>query len=302
MLLENVLTGAVAFGTAMLFATEGEVISERAGVINLGTEGSMLCGALAAYVVGVETGHAYLGLIAGLVAGAGLSLVHAYMVLTRRANQIASGLVVTFLAIGLTGLLGQTYVGKGVVAVRVWDVPLLSDIPFFGRVLFQHDPVTYLSFLVAPALWWLVFRSRAGLALRAAGERPDVLEVYGVSPTVVRYLAVVAGGALAGLGGAQLSTATVLSWSEGMTKGYGFIAVALAIFAGWSPLKAVGAAYLFSGAFSLQAQLQARGSSISPYLLQASPYLVVIVVLCVISRRRAYTGPEALTRVFEGAA
>jgi simple sugar transport system permease protein len=301
-LVETVLTNAVRSGTSILFPTMGEVISERSGVINLGTEGCMLAGALTAYVVGIESGNAYLGLLAGMGAGALLALVHAFFVLTRGANQIATGLAVTFLGIGLTSLLGQSYVGQGVNAIDPWAIPGLSDIPFFGDVLFDHDPVTYLAFVTAPALWWLLFRTRTGMKLRGAGERPEVLEVYGTSPTLVRYLAVVAGGGLAGIGGAQLSTIFTRTWSENMTAGYGFVAVALAIFAAWSPLKAVAGAYLFSGSMSLATEAQARGWDISPYLLQALPYLVVVVVLCVISMRRVYTGPEALARVFEGAA
>jgi general nucleoside transport system permease protein len=301
-LLESVLTGAVRSGTSILFPTLGEVISERSGVINLGTEGCMLAGALTAYVVGIESGNAYLGLLAGIGAGAVLALVHAFFVLTRGANQIATGLAVTFLGIGVTALLGQSYVGQGVNAIDAWAIPGLSDIPFLGSVLFDHDPVTYLSFVVAPLLWWTVFRTRIGMKLRAAGERPEVLEVYGTSPTLVRYLAVVVGGGLAGLGGAQLSTILTRTWSENMTVGYGFVAVALAIFAAWSPLKAVAGAYLFSGAMALQSEAQVRGWDVSPYLLQALPYLVVVVVLCAISKRRVYTGPEALARVFEGAA
>jgi general nucleoside transport system permease protein len=300
-LIESVLTGAIRNGTSILLPTMGEVVAERSGVINLGTEGSMLCGALAAYVVGIETGNAYVGLLAGIAAGALLALVHAFMVLTRGANQIATGLAITLLGIGATALLGQDYVGQGVNAIDSWAIPGLSDIPFFGEILFDHDPVTYLSFIVAPALWWGVFRTRTGMALRAAGERPEVLEVYGTSPTMVRYCAVVFGGGMAGLGGAQLSTILTRTWSENMTVGIGFVAVALAIFAAWSPVKAVAGAYLFSGSQALSAEIQVRGWDISPYLLQAMPYVVVIVVLSAISKRRVYTGPEALTRVFEGA-
>lgn len=301
-MLEAVLTGAVAGGTSLLYPTLGEVVSERAGVINLGTEGSMLTGALAAYAVGIESGNAWLGVLAGVGAGAALALVHAVMVLYRGANQIASGLVVTFLGIGTTALLGQDYVGQGVNAIESVAIPGLSSIPFVGPILFDHDPLTYLSLLAAPAIWFGLFRTRFGTTLRAAGERPEVLDAYGRSPRRIRLVAVAAGGALAGLGGAQLSTAYTLNWSENMTVGRGFVAVALVIFAGWHPIKAIAGAYLFSGAVALQLQLQARGWSLSPYLLQALPYIVVIVVLAVLSRRRVDSGPEALARVFEGGA
>jgi len=301
MLLESVLTGAVRGGTSILFATLGETVSERSGVINLGTEGSMLAGALAAYAVGIETGSPWLGVLAGLLAGGALAVVHAVLVLHRGANQIASGLGVTFLALGLTALFGQDYVGQGVEAVPTWRIPGLASLPFVGPILFDHDPLTYVAFGAGPALWWLLFRTRTGLHLRAAGERADVLEVYGTSATRVRWAAIVAGGALAGLGGAQLSTAFTRNWSEGMTVGRGFVAVGLVIFAGWNPLKAAAGAFLFSGAIALQLQLQARGWEVSRYLLEALPYVAVLAVLAVLSRRRAHGGPAALAQVFETA-
>jgi len=297
-MLEAVLTGAVRGGTSILFPVIGETISERAGVINLGTEGCMLAGAVTAYVVGIETGSVWLGALAGALAGGLLALVHAVMVLSRGANQIATGLVVTVLGTGLTALFGQDYVGQGVNAFAAVPVPGLSDLPFVGPILFDHDPLTYLSLVAAPTAWYVLFRTRTGLKLRSAGERPAVLEAYGMSPTLIRYLAVAVGGALAGLGGAQLSTAFTRNWSEGMTVGRGFVAVALVIFAAWNPMKAIGGAYLFSGAIALQLQLQARGWELSPYLLQAVPYVTVIVILAVLSRRRAHQGPESLSQVF----
>lgn len=298
MLLESVLAGAVRGGTSILFPTLGEVIAERSGVINLGTEGCMLGGALAGYAVGLDSGSIWVGVLAGMAAGAALALLHAFLVISRGANQIACGLVITFLALGLTALYGQDYVGQGVNAIRAVPIPGLADLPFVGAVLFDHDPLTYLSFLAAPAAWFVLFRTRTGMTVRSAGERPEVLEVYGTSPAWVRYLAVVAGGALAGLGGAQLATAFALNWSENMVAGRGFVAVALVIFAGWDPRRAIVGAYLFSGAIALQLQLQARGWELSRYLLEALPYLTVIGVLVVLSRRRRHAAPEALARVF----
>jgi len=294
-MLESVLAGAVAGGTSILYPTLGEVVAERSGVINLGTEGSMLCGALAAYAVGIETGSPWLGVLAGLVAGALLAAVHAFVVLARGANQLATGLVVSFLGIGLTALFGQDYVGQGVQALDDWDIPLLSDIPFFGRVLFEHDPLTYLSILMAVGAWWALRRTGAGIRLRAAGERPEVLSTFGTSPVRVRAMAVI-------IGGAQLATAFTRNWSEGMTAGRGYIAVGLTIFAAWDPIKAIAGAYLFSGAEALQLYMQAEGTSLSPFLLQAFPYIVVIVVLAALSGRRLGSAPEALSKVFEGRA
>ena len=298
MLLESVLTGAVRGGTSILFPTLGEVVAERAGVINLGTEGCMLTGALAAYAVGVETGQPWLGVAAGMAVGAILALLHAAMVVGRGANQIATGLAITFLALGLTALFGQDYVGQGVVPVDPVAIPGLADLPLLGSVLFDHDPITYASFVAPWLLWWLLFRSRLGMVVRAAGERPEVLEAFGTSPELVRFGAVVFGGALAGLGGAQLATAFTLNWSENMTVGRGFVAVALVIFAAWDPRQAVVGAYLFSGSISLQLQLQARGWEVSRYLLEAVPYLVVILALVALSRRRRDAAPESLARVF----
>jgi simple sugar transport system permease protein len=299
-MLEAVLVGAVVGGTCIVFAGLGEIIAERSGVINLGVEGSMLCGALAAYAVGIGTGSPWLGALAGLVAGAALAAVHAAMVLERGANQIAVGLVVSFLGIGLTALFGQDYVGKGVVAFEDLPIPVLADLPFVGPILFDHDPLTYLSFLAVPATSWMLWRTRAGLVLRAAGEGPQVLEVYGTSAKRVRWMAVLVGGAFAGVGGAQLSTAATLNWSEQMTVGRGFVAVALVIFAGWQPAKLLVGAYLFSGAIALQLQLQARGWELSRYLLESLPYVVVLLVLALLSRRRIHGGPAALEKVFEG--
>lgn len=299
-MLEAVLVGAVVGGTCIVFAGLGEIIAERSGVINLGVEGSMLCGALAAYAVGIGTGSPWLGALAGLAAGAALAVVHAAMVLERGANQIAVGLVVSFLGIGLTALFGQDYVGQGVVAFEDLPIPVLADLPFVGPILFDHDPLTYLSFLAVPATSWVLWRTRPGLVLRAAGEGPQVLEVYGTSAKRVRWMAVLVGGAFAGVGGAQLSTAATLNWSEQMTVGRGFVAVALVIFAGWQPAKLLVGAYLFSGAIALQLQLQARGWELSRYLLESLPYVVVLVVLALLSRRRIHGGPAALEKVFEG--
>jgi simple sugar transport system permease protein len=297
-MIEQVLTGAVAGGTSILFPVVGETFTQRSGVINLGTEGSMLAGALTAYVVGIETGSVWLGALAGAGAGALLALVHAFMVLTRGANQIASGLVITFLGIGLTALFGQDYVGQGVNAFAAVPIPGLADLPFIGPILFDHDPLTYLAILSGPIAWWVLYRTRFGLMVRAAGERPEVLVAYGMSATTIRYVATVIGGAMAGLGGAQLSTAFTRNWSEEMTVGRGFVAVSLVIFAAWNPMKAIIGAYLFSGAIALQLQLQARGTDISQYLLQAAPYLVVVVILAALSRRRAHESPESLSTVF----
>lgn len=298
-LILDVAAGGVRGGTSILYTALGETISERAGVINLGMEGSMLTGALAAYAVTAGTGSPWVGLLAGAAAGGALALVHAVLVLSRGANQLANGLVVLFLGLGLTSLFGGAYVGRTINAFQPVHVPGLSRLPFLGEVLFQHDPLTYLSYALAPAVWFLLHRSRAGLLLRGAGERPEVLAAYGHSPLLIRYCAVVGGGMFAGIGGAQLSTAYTNAWFENMTQGRGFIAVALVIFAAWHPLRAVSGAYLFGACLALSPALQARGYGVNQFALDAIPYVVTIVVLVALARRRAHSAPEALSRVFD---
>jgi simple sugar transport system permease protein len=295
----DVAAGGVRGGTSILYTALGETISERAGVINLGMEGSMLTGALAAYAVTATTGSPWVGLLAGAVAGGLLALVHAVLVLSRGANQLANGLVVLFLGLGLTSLFGGAYVGRTINAFKPYAIPGLSKLPLVGEVFFHHDPLTYLSYFLAPAVWWFLHRSRTGLLVRGAGERPEVLAAYGHSPLLVRYCAVVAGGMFAGIGGAQLSTAYTNAWFENMTQGRGFIAVALVIFAAWHPLRAVTGAYLFGACLALSPALQARGVGVNQFALDAIPYVVTVLVLVALGRKRAHSAPEALSRVFD---
>ncbi len=289
-----ILIGAVTGGTAILYAALGETISERAGVVNVGTEGGMLVGALASFAATVKTGHVWIGVAAGAAAGAALAAVFAWMVVYRKANQLATGLVVLFLALGLTSLYGSSYVSSQIHGFKDVKVPLLGSIPAIGPIFFDHDPLVYLSFIAVPVVWLFLFRSRWGLLVRTAGEKPDALTAYGMSPAKVRMVAVIAGGAFAGIGGAQLSTAVALSWAENMTVGRGFIAVALVIFAAWEPFKVMGGAYLFGAAITLGSQLQVRHVNVNQFFLDALPYLVTIVVLVALARRRKDAAPEAL--------
>jgi simple sugar transport system permease protein len=294
-LLVTILAGAVTGGTSILFAGLGETISERAGVINVGTEGSMLIGALASYAAAVTWGNIWIGVLVGAVAGAALASVHAWAVVYRNASQLATGLAVLFLALGLTDLYGSNYVSANITnGFSVMRVPLLGDIPVLGTVLFDHDPLVYLSYFVVPAVAVLLFRTRWGLLLRTAGERPEALHAYGISPRKVRSLAVCVGGALAGVGGAQLSTALALSWSQNMSAGRGFVAVALVIFAAWNPFRVMAGAYLFGAAITLGSELQVRGIRVNQFLLDAIPYLLTLVVLVALARRQSSAAPEAL--------
>lgn len=295
----EVSTGAVRGGTSILYAALGETIAERAGVINLGTEGCVVAGCLAAYAATAQSGNAWVGVLAGAFAGGALALVHALMVVKARTNQLATGLVVMFLGLGLTSLFGVSYVSKVIDNFTPWKVPGLSSIPWIGEVFFQQDPLVYLSYVLAPLTWFVLTRTRAGLLVRTAGERPAVLETYGYDPGLIRILAVTVGGMLAGIGGAQLSTAYANAWFENMANGRGFIAVALVIFAAWHPLKAVGGAYLFGAALALAPALQARGYHVNQFALDAMPYVLTLVALVIFGRRRVDEAPEGLQAVFE---
>jgi len=295
----EVLAGAVIGGTSILYAAVGESFSEAAGVVNLGTEGSMLVGALAGYAVAAETGHPWFGALAGALAGGLLSGLHAWLVLARGANQLANGLIMLFLALGLTSLFGAPYVGKDSPAFTRFHVPGLSRIPWVGEIFFQSDALTYVSYVLVPASFWLLYRSRWGLLIRGVGERKEVLATYGHKVNFVQYGAVILGGALAGIGGAQLSTAYGHTWQENMTQGRGFVACAVVIFAARQPFKVTAGAYLFGAALALSPALQARGYGINQFALAAIPYALIIVVLVALGRKRAAEAPEGLQKVFE---
>jgi simple sugar transport system permease protein len=298
-LITDVLAGGVRGGTAIMLAALGETLAERAGVVNLGTEGCLLVGALTGYAVAAESGNPWLGLAAGALAGAGLALVHAVLVVWRGADQFATGLTLMFLGLGLTSLFGAAYVASIINSFTIWKVPLLSKIPWVGEILFQHDPLTYLSFVLVPVAWFVLQRTGVGLLVRGAGERSEVLATYGHDVRLVQYLAVVTGGFLAGVGGAQLSTAYANSWFENMTQGRGFVAVAVVIFAARRPLAAMGGSYLFGAALALSPALQARGWHINQFALDSLPYIAVLVVLVLLGKKRAAEAPEGLQKVFE---
>ncbi len=258
-LIVGTLTGAITSAVAVLYATLGELISERAGISNLGVEGCMLVGALSGFMIAAETGNAFLGIVAGSLLGGLVSLIHAYLTISRGANQIASGLALMFFCQGITALIGAPYVSRNVEGLNPQAIPLLSSIPFFGDLLFNHDILTYIAYLLGPLVWFVLFRTRWGLVVRAIGEDPKVPFAAGWRAVPVQYAAVFVGGVLAGLGGVDLSVAYTHGWVEGMTAGRGFIAVALVIFATWDPIKAMAGALLFGGAVALQLQLQGLG-------------------------------------------
>jgi len=293
-----VFAAAVRAGTPVLFATLGEIFAERSGVLNLGVEGMMLVGALAGFVTTAHTGNPWLGVLAAGAAGGILSLVHAVLGVTLRANQVASGLALTIFGTGLSASLGKSFVGVPAAGFVQVPVPGLERLPFVGPVLFRQDPLVYLSYLLVPAAWYALYRTRWGLNVRAVGENPEAADAMGIDIARVRYACVVIGGVFAGVGGAFLSTAYTSMWIENMTAGRGWIAVALVIFATWDPLRAVVGAYLFGGVNALQLHLQASGTGLPVYLMLMAPYVFTIVVLVFATRetaRRRLGAPAALS-------
>jgi ABC-type uncharacterized transport system permease subunit len=294
--IEQTLIGGVDAGTALLFPALGELIGERAGVVNLGIEGSMLAGALTAYAVGVTTGSVLLGIVVGMLAGAAVALVHAWLTLVRGADQLASGLAVWFFALGLTSVFGTSYINQTLTPLAPVKIPGLGDIPWVGPILFRHDVLVYVGFALVGAVSFLLFRTRIGLVVRASGERPEVLAAAGGKPRRVRIAAVTFGGALAALGGAQLSVSYVGNWFSNMTSGYGFVAVAVVLFAAWRPVRVLGGALLFGVALAAASVLQAHGVAINQYLLDALPYLITLLALVVFARGGSSKAPESLRK------
>jgi simple sugar transport system permease protein len=277
------LAATVAAGTPILFAAVGEIVTELSGILNLGVEGMMLVGALAGFAVSYSGAGPWWGLAAGAAAGALLGLLHALLSVHLRVNQIVSGLALTILGTGVTGIFGKRFVGQTPPSFDSWAIPILSDLPVAGAVLFDHPAPVYLSYLIVPAVWWVVRRSRWGLSLKAVGEDPGVADAMGLPVARIRILATLFGGALAGLGGACITLAYSRMWLEGIVAGRGWIAIALVIFAFWDPLKAAAGAWVFGGINALQLRLQATGSHIPPSFLLMLPYLVTIGVLVVIA-------------------
>jgi simple sugar transport system permease protein len=294
-LLLPLLAAAVQTGTPILYATLGEILTERAGILNLGVEGVMMVGALAAYVAALATGSAWLGLAAGAGCGALLAAVHALVCVGFRGNQVVSGLALTILGTGLANYFGAPYIGRSIPGFQQAAVPLLARIPILGPVFFRQDLLVYLSYLAPVLVWAALTRTTWGLNLRAAGEAPDAVTAAGLSFARLRWSAVVLGGLLMGCGGGYLSLAYTHLWSTGLVAGRGWIAVALVIFAFWHPGRAVLGAYLFGGVMAFQFRLQALGTHLPSSLLLMLPYLLTIAVLVAASRRhRGQAAPAAL--------
>ena len=298
-LLLAVLAGAIRSGTPIAFAAIGETLSERSGVMNLGVEGMMLMGAMVGVVVQVETGIPALALLVAGLAASTLAAIHAFITVYLNGNQLVSGIGLSIVGTGLSGFLGRPYVGVRFSGIDVWGIPFLKDLPFLGKVLFQHDILVYMTAFVAAAVWFLLYKTRLGLHIRAVGEEPHAAYAQGVPVRRSRTLAIVLGGFLSGIGGAHLSLAYTQLWAERMTAGQGLIAVGLVIVAGWHPVRVLLTTYLFGILIVLHLNLQASGITISPYILAALPYLFAVLALTFatfIDKRQGM--PAALAKEF----
>lgn len=283
--------------TPILLAAIGELVAERSGVLNLGVEGMMITGAICGFAIAVETGSPWLGFAGAAAGGAVLALLFALLTQVALANQVASGLALTLFGLGLSALIGQSYVGIKPPKFARLDIPVLGDLPVVGRVLFSHDSMLYIAIALVAGVWVLLRFSRAGLILRAVGENHDAAHALGYKVVRIRIMAILFGGACAGLGGAYISLVRVPQWTEGMTAGVGWIALALVVFASWKPWRVLLGAWLFGGITVLQLNLQAAGVAIPVEYLAMSPYLVTILVLVILSADKS-RAPASLGRIF----
>jgi ABC-type uncharacterized transport system permease subunit len=301
MLLEAIILSVIAASTPLLLAASGELVVERSGVLNLGVEGMMIMGAACGFAGAYMTGSTLVGALCGILAGAAMAAVFGILTLGLAANQVATGLALTTLGIGLSGLIGAGFVGTRIVPAPQLHLPYLTDIPFIGRILFGEDAFVYFSVVLVIAIWLFLYRSRPGLVLRAIGNSHASAHSLGYPVLRIRMLAVVFGGACAGLGGAFLPLAYTPFFTPGMTAGRGWIALALVVFSSWRPGQLVAGAYLFGAVSILQLHMQAFGVKIPSQLMSSLPYLATVIVLVLISRTRGTVGsaaPASLGQVF----
>ena len=273
--------------TPILYAALGELVTEKSGVLNLGVEGMMIIGAICGFSVSVETNSVYIGFMAAACGGALLSILFAVMTQYFLANQVASGLALTLFGLGLAALLGHSYTGQVPPQISKLDIPILANIPVLGKMLFAHDFFVYLSLILVFGVWYFLSRTRLGLVVKAVGENHESAHAIGYNVTRIRFFCIVFGGALAGLGGGYLSLIRVPQWTEGMTAGAGWIALAIVVFSTWRPWRLILGAYIFGGITILQLNLQAIGVNVDVALLSMTPYAVTIVVLVLMSLNRS---------------
>ncbi|MGL9620980.1 ABC transporter permease [Bradyrhizobium sp. U531] len=299
-LVEAIILSVLAASTPLLIAATGELVAERSGVLNLGVEGMMIVGAACGFAGAWLTGSIFIGALFGIVAGVLMSLIFALMTLGLAVNQVATGLALTILGVGLSGLIGAGFVGERITPAVHLSIPGLTDIPLIGRVLFGEDAFVYFSIALIVGVWWLLYRTRAGLILRACGDNHASAHALGYPVLRIRTFAVMFGGACAGLAGAYLPLAYTPFFIPGMTAGRGWIALALVVFSSWRPGRLVVGAYLFGAVTILQLHAQGWGIGIPSQFMSALPYLATIIVLVLLSRARSggSTAPAALGTVF----
>ncbi len=297
----TLIAALIVASTPILLAAIGELVVEKAGVLNLGVEGMMIIGAICGFAIAVDTGSPTLGFIAAAAGGAAISLIFAFLTQFLLSNQVATGLALTLFGLGLSALIGEGYSGITPPQTPSLNIPGLSDMPILGPIFFAHDAIVYLSVALVAGVWAMLKYSRMGLIIRAVGESHDAAHALGYKVIRIRVLAIMFGGACAGLGGAYLSLVRVPQWTEGMTSGAGWIALAIVVFASWKPWRALLGAYLFGGITALQLRLQAAGFDIPVEILAMSPYVITILVLVIMSsdkNRAALNAPAALGKVF----
>ena len=300
-LLEAIILSVLAASTPLLLAAAGELVTERAGVLNLGLEGMMIIGAACGFAGAYLTGSVIIGAIAGILAGMLMSALFAALTIGLAVNQVAAGLALTIFGIGLSGLIGAGFIGARIEPAPHLYLPLLTDLPVVGRIAFGQDGFVYISIALVVGIWWFLFRTRAGLILRAVGDNHLSAHALGYPVLRIRTYAVLFGGACAGLAGAYLPLAYTPFFIPGMTAGRGWIALALVVFASWRPGRVVMGAYLFGAVTILQLHAQAMSLSIPSQLMSSLPYLATVVVLIAISRGRGIAGsaaPASLGLVF----
>ena len=285
----------------IMLAATGELVVERSGVLNLGVEGMMLMGAVIASITVITTGSLFLAVIFGALSGLLTSIVFGFLALVLATNQVATGLALTIFGTGLSGLIGAEYVGKAIQRLEALNIPILSNIPYLGPILFSHNILVYFSFIMAFIVGWFLLKTRRGLVLRAVGNNHDSAHALGYSVVFIRFCSVMFGGFMAGLGGAFLPLVLTPHWAEGMTAGKGWIALALVVFASWRPLRIPIGALLFSGITVMQLVGQARGWAMPSQFLSMLPYLATIAVLVIISRNKEFSiinAPASLGKLF----
>ena len=292
----NWLAAIPAYAAPLLLACLGLIINERAGVLNLGAEGMMACGALAGAIFSLTTGSPSLGILAAVIAGAMIALVFAVLTVSLRSNQVISGLIIVALGAGLTGFLGREYVGKTLPGFYDFDWGGISNVWIIGPILFKQNVLTYIALLLAGVVWYVLFRTTAGLKLRAVGEDPATADASGVRVALTRSIAVIIGGAFCGAAGGYLALASSYIWVEGMIAGRGWIAIGLVIFARWNPKYAIVGALLFGAIEALIPRVQATGADVPIYLMMMMPYIAIlgVLVLTSLTRNRRSGEPGSL--------